>query len=351
MTSLRINAPRVGIFSDLHLGVHTNSSQWHEIALTWARWQCEEFKKHKIKDIIFCGDWHHNRSEISVNTLQVSADILDIFCDFNLILIVGNHDAYYKHRVDINSISIFKGRSNVTIVDDLTTLEAFNRKLTLCPWGCDLSALKTSDVILGHLEIESFKMTQYKVCEDGIKISDILSKSPLVISGHFHQRNEKKYNEGTVLYTGNPFQMDYGDADNAKGYYILDLNTLVYNFFENNISPKYVKVNLSELVKNENINDTIREQFRGNFIKLYIDRNISHEDMIFLTNILNQLQPLSLNIEYDINYNVITSSNIEADFSGIDIEQAIIEFVNLLDIDDKKEIVNITTALYNKCKA
>jgi hypothetical protein len=145
--------------------------------------------------------------------------------------------------------------------------------------------------------------------------------------------------------------MDYGDADNAKGYYILDLNTLVYNFFENNISPKYVKVNLSELVKNESINDTIREQFRGNFIKLYIDRNISHEDMIFLTNILNQLQPLSLNIEYDINYNVITSSNIEADFSGIDIEQAIIEFVNLLDIDDKKEIVNITTALYNKCKA
>ena len=74
-------------------------------------------KKKNIKDLIFCGDWHHNRSEISVNTLQVSADILDILCDFNIIAITGNHDIYYKHRTDVNSLSIFKKRQNVTILD------------------------------------------------------------------------------------------------------------------------------------------------------------------------------------------------------------------------------------------
>ena len=84
---MKINKPRVAIFSDLHLGVHSNSSDWHNYAVEWAHWFKEECKRKNIKDLIFCGDWHHNRSEISVNTLQVSADILDILCDFNIIAI------------------------------------------------------------------------------------------------------------------------------------------------------------------------------------------------------------------------------------------------------------------------
>ena len=74
---MKINKPRVAIFSDLHLGVHSNSSDWHNYAVEWAHWFQEECKLKNIKDLIFCGDWHHNRSEISVNTLQISADILD----------------------------------------------------------------------------------------------------------------------------------------------------------------------------------------------------------------------------------------------------------------------------------
>ena len=73
-----IKKNKVAIFSDLHLGVHSNSSEWHKYAIEWANWFREECRDKGIKDLIFCGDWHHNRSEISVNTLQVSADILDM---------------------------------------------------------------------------------------------------------------------------------------------------------------------------------------------------------------------------------------------------------------------------------
>ena len=350
MVNLKINKPRVGIFSDLHLGVHTNSLQWHEIALKWAKWQRDEFKARKIQDIIFCGDWHHNRSEISVNTLQISADILDIFSDFNLIIIIGNHDVYYKHRLDVNSLSIFKGRSNITIIDDVTTIEAFDRTLTLCPWNTDINKIPKSDIVFGHFEIETFKMSSFKTCEEGVKITDILKKAPLVISGHFHLRSEKTYKEGTILYTGNPFQMDFGDADNSKGYYILDLDTTTYDFFENNISPKYIKINLSDIVREKKITHVVEDIFKGNIVKVKVDRNVSQEDMMFLTGVFNQLQPLSLNVEYDVGYNRIAPGNIEADLSGIDIEQAIIEFINLLEITDKKEIITQTTSLYNRCK-
>jgi metallophosphoesterase superfamily enzyme len=114
MTSMiKINKSRVAIISDLHLGVHTNSAQWQGIAVNWAQWLCKELKRQNIKDIIFCGDWYHNRSEISVSTLQISADILKILEDFNIIAIVGNHDIYYKHRTDVNSLSLFKNSKNI----------------------------------------------------------------------------------------------------------------------------------------------------------------------------------------------------------------------------------------------
>ena len=346
---IKINKPRIGIVSDLHLGVHTNSAQWHDIAVTWAKWLASEFERQNIKDIMFCGDWHHNRSEISVSTLQISADILNIFENFNLIAITGNHDVYYKHRTDVNSLSIFKNRKNVTIFDKVTTFSAFDRVITLCPWNTSITDIPKSDVIFGHFEIETFKMNTYKVCEEGLSIKELLQRSNLVISGHFHMRHEKRFGAGTILYVGNPFQMDFGDTDNIKGYHILDLDTLEYTFTENTVSPLHIKISLSELVANESITKELRLIFANNIIKLKIDRNISQEDLGILTTKLNQLRPQNFTIDYDLNYNKISNDNKSKDLSGIDISEAIEEFINLLEIDTKKEVLNYTIDLYNKC--
>ena len=352
MTSMiKINKPRVAIISDLHLGVHTNSPQWHEIAIDWANWLSKELKKQNIKDIIFCGDWYHNRSEISVSTLQVSADILKILEDFNIIALIGNHDIYYKHRTDVNSLSIFKNSKNISVIDKVTVINAFDKTLTLCPWGTTTNQIEQSDVIFGHFEIETFKMNSYKDCEEGLSVKELLSKSPLIISGHFHFRHEKKYGAGTILYVGNPFQMDFGDCDNVKGYHILDLDTQEYEFYENIISPHYKKVSLSDLVEATTITPEIRSQFTNNIIKFKIDRNISQEDLAILTSKLNLLRPESLQIEYDLSYNKISNDTNDKDLSGIDIPCAIEEFVNLLEIDDKSNILSYTLDLYNKCIA
>jgi DNA repair exonuclease SbcCD nuclease subunit len=349
ISTMKIDKPKVCVISDLHLGVHTNSTRWHEIALEWANWLCKELRRKNIKDIIFCGDWHHNRSEISVATLQISADILDIFKNFNILCVIGNHDAYYKHRVDVNSLSIYKGRKNITIIDSITQLSVFDRSLVFCPWETSVETIPECDVIFGHFEIESFKMNTYKMCEEGIKAKDLISKAPLTISGHFHTRHERKYENGTILYVGNPFQMDFGDSGNTKGYYILDLDTLEYTFHENTVSPQHNKISLSELVAQGSINHTTIDTLAGNIVKLKIDKRISQQDLAFLTEKLSQYKPDTLSIENDIEFCYDGAMN-DVDLSGIDIEQAIEEFISMIDIQDKETILNYTLELYKKSK-
>lgn len=340
---------KICVISDLHLGVHTNSSYWHEVAIKWSLWLRDELREKGITDIMFCGDWHHNRSEISVSTLQVSADILEIFKEFNLIIILGNHDVYYKHRTDVNSLSIFKGRENVTVIDKPQTINAFGRSITMCPWETNVKQIPKSDVLFGHFEIETFKMNQYKVCEEGTKIKDVLAKSELVISGHFHTRHEKKYAKGTILYVGNPFQMDFGDVDNDKGYHILDLETLEYDFYKNTISPLYKKTKLSELVEKGDITAEVERLFNKNIVKLSLDKKISREDLTFLTNRLLLLKPEKLITEYDVSLSQCNNLDGDRDLSGIDVRTAIEEFISMLDIEDSDDILNTTLDLYKKC--
>lgn len=351
METINLNNSKIAIISDLHLGVHTNSSFWHTTATEWAGWLRDELTKQKITDIIFCGDWHHNRSEISVSTLQISADILDILKDFNLIAIAGNHDMFFKTRTDVNSLSIFKNRKNITIVDtDIAVINYEGKTLSLCPWNTSIEEIPKSTAIFGHFEIETFSMNAYKMCSEGIKTKDLLSKSPIVFSGHFHIRQQKNYNQGTVIYIGNPFQMDFGDIDNDKGYYIFDINTSEYNFIKNTISPQYKKISISQLIDIDEFSEDIKQTFFNNIIKLKVDKNIDQKDIDKLLHKLHTLSPAELTIDYDINLNrLIVDVDEKQDLSGIDIEQAIHEFVNLLDIKNKTDIIDYTTELYRRC--
>ena len=79
--------------------------------------------------------------------------------------------------------------------------------------------------------------------------------------------------------------------------------------------------------------------------------NISQEDIDILLGVLYKLKPESLTVDYDINYNRLLNESDEVeDLSGIDVEQAIQEFVKVLDIDNKKDIINYTLDLYERSR-
>ena len=342
---------RVCCVSEIHVGVHQNTTLWHDIMIDWAVWLKKELTAKNITDIVISGDLFHYRDEIAVNTIHVVTKIMTIWKQFNIVILVGNHDSYYKDRVDVNSLSILSGWNNITIFETPEVVNCYDKKIMFCPWGTRVEELEKCDIMFGHFEVQSFKMNQYKVCTDGIKSGELLKHSPLVITGHFHLRDERQYKKGTVLYLGSPYQMDFGDVNSTKGYYLLDIKNSSYKFYENNISPKHKKITLSELVGHDGITDDVKNMFANNIVKLIIDLHISPDEIDFLLSKLSVLDPISINTDYEINFNKFgIEESDDIDISGIDIPAAIEEFINMLDVDDKQTIINETLDIYTKSK-
>ena len=346
---MKIINSEIGIFSDPHYGVHRNSETWHKIALNHAKWTAEQFKARSIKDIIIPGDIFHDRNDIAVNTLHNVTDIFDCLRDFNIIIIVGNHDAFYKDKSDINSVSIFRGWSNITVVDKLVVLEAHGRKIALCPWGQNIEEVPACDLMVGHFEINSFKMNSFKVCTNGLKTSDLTSRAKLTITGHFHHREERKYNEGTILYVGCPYQQDWGDYGTTKGLYTLDLDTLKYEFVENNISPRYNKVRYSELASGIYTPESLRGFISGNIVKFFIDKPLEPDTVDTIIRKLVSIKPVEFTIEYDYSQSsMINSEEANAKDFNISVDNSISEFIDLLDIKYRDKVKSYVTELYHK---
>ena len=346
---MKIHNSEVGIFSDPHYGVHRNSETWHKIALAHAKWAAEQFRKRGIKDIIIPGDIFHDRNDIAVNTLQAVTTIMECFKDFNVIITVGNHDAFHRDKSDVTSISILKGWPNITIVDVLVVYEAHGRKIAFCPWGQDIDQVPKCDLIVGHFEINSFKMNSYKICTNGLKTTDLTDRAPLTISGHFHHKEERHYKDRTILYVGCAYQMDWGDFDTKKGLYVLDLETLQYEFIENTVSPQYFKVKYSEIVNGLYTTETLRSTITGNIIKFIIDVQLDPAATDVIIRKLVSIKPVEFTIEYDyVQLTKIDQAKAAQTDFNISVENSIAEYIDLLEIGNKDKVRTYVTELYHK---
>ena len=142
--------------------------------------------------------------------------------------------------------------------------------------------------------------------------------------------------------------MDFGDVDDQKGYHILDIEKINLLFYKNTISPKHKKIYLSKFLSEDAVDD-IKKQIKNNFIKFIVDCDIPVDTVEEIVRELGNLKPRSLNVDYLINFNKLKFDDGEQDFSSVDIETAIDEFVQLMNIDNKKEIIEYTQELYKKC--
>jgi len=340
---------KVCCIADLHIGVHQNSTNWHDTAIKWAKWLKTELDGQDIKDIFILGDVYHYRDEVAVNTIHVVNEILNIWKNFNIVILVGNHDAYYKDRSDINSLSILNGKNNITVIDSPTVCTLYGKKLMFLPWGSNISDFVSSDIMFGHLEIESFKMNSFKVCDHGIKTAELLERAQLILTGHFHHRDERKYDNGSIIYIGNPFEMDFGDTGTTKGYYLLDIPTCSLAFKENNISPKHKKITITELLNLKQAdNQSVHELINNNIIKIIVDKKITADKIDLLLKKLSTFSPFSLSVDYSVYDDSIVVDEQNYDPTGVDLQKTMEEFVNVLDITNKNDVISYCINLYKK---
>lgn len=344
-----IKSKEIGVFSDIHLGLGQDSSIWHKSVLEFATWVRDLYTTKGINDIIIPGDIFHNRNEISVNTLTIAKEFFTILKDFRIFISTGNHDCYYKDRSDVNSINMLDGWSNIVIIDkEPLLIEAGNKTISLIPWGTDVTDIPSSDICFGHFEINSFYMNSFKVCDHGVESYSLLDKAPFVLSGHFHKRELRSYDKGKIYYVGSPYQQNFGDAGDERGVYILNIETEEINFFENNISPKHIKIILSQLQNGIQDSQYLKDKVPNNMVSLVIDENITPDKVPLLSSKIQNLNPKFFRIDYKIKDNENDLNNSSKEYTAVDIPQSMEDFIESLEVQHKPEIISYLNEIYTQ---
>ena len=335
---------KIAFFSDLHIGVHKNNTEWHKIALQWCDWFCKQCHQHNVDHIIFCGDLFHHRDSIDVRSLNVAdAIVKKISNEYNVSMIVGNHDCYYKDKGIINSLKQWKNIDGVSIYFDKTGKDENdwccekidNCNIVFAPWGSDLYNLPDGDILIAHCELNNFKLNNNRISDCKLEANTILDKIPVAFIGHIHTRSERSYgNDKKIIYVGNPYEMDFNDEGNTKGIYIYDTISKNISFIENTISPKHKKVFASKVdsIKSEELNNTI--------VKLVVDKQLNDDELTQIKSKISTSSPFHIaDTDYIDNFKNLQTEDGEYDISGNStLDVYIEEFIDKLDVEYKEEI-------------
>jgi DNA repair exonuclease SbcCD nuclease subunit len=351
MDILKVNPKnnKVLFFSDLHLGVHQNSQTWHKICINLAEWIDGVMKKNKLDTIFFAGDVFHDRHEIGVNTLHTAKKFFDTLKDYQIHLVPGNHDSFLSSTVEVNSVEILE-RDNINVYTNPTTIQVGEKLVTFCPWKTIVKDLEKVDMLVGHFEIANFRMNATKICDHGDSSTDLLEKADAIITGHFHFKEQRTYENGKyVMYLGSPYEMDFGDRDQQKGVTIIDFDNFANaKFVENNVTPKHFRLKISELIQKKY--QDLPTLIKGNIVSVYVDTKIDTLTLDLLISKLTQYNPLQFRTEFNILDTAQTDTK-DVKKLSIDIETAFHEFVDHVETRaTKKEVLDKCLELYNACR-
>ena len=224
----------VAIITDTHYGARKGADYLHNY---FEKFYSEVFfptlKARGVKTILHLGDAFDSRKSIEYNSLQWTKRVVfDPMKDFDVHMVVGNHDCYFKSTNRTNSPDLLlQDYSNVSTYSEPTEIEVDGTKILMLPWICEDNVGKTRQMIqdtkanyaMGHLELSGFEAYRGHKFEDGkglVSPTDF-SKFDKVLSGHFHTRSD----DGKIFYMGNPYEMYWNDVNDPRGFVLFDTET------------------------------------------------------------------------------------------------------------------------------
>jgi hypothetical protein len=317
------------LISDIHLGVHANSGQWLEYQIDYFEQfffpLVEKFlKTHDPKRtcVFVLGDVYENRQIINIRVMFETRNIFKrLAAMLDVHILVGNHDIYYLNSNDISSVDSLEQLDNVTIwkQPDMIQCNTQNgpRDVFILPWvkdASDISAILndvTADYVFAHCDVNSFKLNRYKTIDYGISV-DSLSKFQHFYTGHIHIQQEK--NNITML--GNPQQTERSDEGNDKGIFIFDVGNNSHEFIKNEISPKYICVNIEDLIVLNAV--AIGKLCTNNFVDVEIDSDYLANNSVKINKLLTHIRTICLELtSIPIGKDDDDTSDSEVEASGI----------------------------------
>lgn len=231
---------KIAIVTDTHFGFKNDSAQFLD---HFAKFYDSVFfptiRENGVKTIMHLGDIVDRRKYMSYTTLRRFHEMfLDKTDEFEVTVLVGNHDVPYRNTNEINALSeIFRQpRSGLRIVSEPVEEKIGSSSVLLMPWinssnynEC-MRAMRDSraQVLFGHLEIKGFEMYRGQPSHEGFDRS-VFDKFDIVCSGHFHRKSTDR----NINYLGAPYELTWADYDDPRGFHFFDTETRELTFVRN----------------------------------------------------------------------------------------------------------------------
>lgn len=340
---------KIALISDLHMGIKKQCPVFMESQLKFFIKQfVPELKQANIKDIWVLGDVFDTR--MSLNTLVVNKTIelfKDILKDFNIKIIVGNHDMYMTTTTDINSLKILDILPNVTVYEKQTVLTIDNKTILLQPWITDYSTYILTehyDYAFMHADIIGFDQGGGRLSESGLVAKELLKHIDAVYSGHYHNGIHRQFEPGkSVTYLGAPYQLTRIDRNGIRGYHILDIATGERTVVENHMSIKFTRHVYPD------INTTM---VPGNVVDIDIPAEYADQTKK-ITDLVNKLEKMGPAYPVNINYLPAEDDCTEViDTENLNIITLFKNYLEQVELDAKHKdmLYDSFIALYNNYK-
>ena len=318
---------KIGIFSDLHIGVSSDSKLKLSETIKCCKWIIDKFKSENVEWVIFCGDLFNSRYSINVNTLNVGISLIEKFSNAfeKIFLIAGNHDTYYKNTNEINSVKLFQKfnkNNNVIVIDqDPLFLNVNKTTFGLYPWEYDISKIKeidnyiTPDLGFGHFEMNGVELTGSISSGSKYNLSDLFVLGKTLFSGHYHGNKIYHDKEQRKLYMiGSPLQLDWGDYGKDKKILVFDTDNIEkIKEFKNHTNAKFEKLFYSDFEKGNYNEENLSKLCKHNFIKLVMDSKYHIENVMKFNTVVKDYDPHTIELDYliSISNEIITESTDE----------------------------------------
>ena len=341
---------KVALISDLHFGIKKSDLRFQKSQLSFFEKQLvEELKLRDIKNIFVLGDVFDTRQAVNVQTSNTVLKLFkDTFRDFDIKMIVGNHDLYYTDTTDVNSMKQLDLLPNVTVYEKPEMLDVGGHYVTFLPWITDYKNVEfePSEYCFAHMDVAGFMMDKHNMCSNGVSIKKLAENFMHVYTGHFHTRSKKMIGNCDIQYIGSPYQLTRIDAGQDRGCTLLDLDTNKTELIVNEKSIKYVKITYPDVPEN------IEDVAANNIVDIDIPYELSDQSksIVDYMSKINAVNPVSVSQNIGKKPELITE-DVEADLSNIDLYSLFKSYVDKIQTDiNKTDIYKDLTDLYNTFK-
>jgi len=344
------------LWTDTHAGARSDSTIFNDYFIKFYQ---EVFfpyiKENNITHTIHLGDVFDRRKY--VNFLTLNSWRRNIFEPLNklckTLILQGNHDIYYKDTNEVDSLGeLFLPYENIQIINKPTEVEFDGTKILLMPWVLDsgeddcreMLANSKAPILFGHFDITSFSFHR------GITNTDIgfapeeFENFSVVCSGHYHHRS----NKGNIHYLGTPYEIDWHDCEDPKGFHIFDTSTHRLKFIENPLQMHH-KVLYDD--KDRTFEETIKgidfSKYSGVYVKVVVRNKTNPYIFDQFLQELNKVSPADVSVLDEIIEQNETEDSIDETKDTLTL---LVEYVECMNIEEgnKKPLIEVLTKLYKE---